>query len=130
MHFMKKSIILFLATIAFVSCTKKGAAPEENIAFELSSGSAIVNASNSFSFQITLKSKVPDSGVKIEVSAVEELAGTAVTPQPPSLTSTSATISSGVQNLPRQKWVVTSVKVSSVATPSNTATKTFRIVYK
>lgn len=127
---MKSYIILFLTTIAFLSCTKKGATPEENIAFDLNSGAAVVNASNAYTFQINLKSKVPDSGVKIDVSAVEELAGTAVTPQPPSITSTSATISAAVQNLPRQKWVVASVRVSSIGTPTNAATQTFRIVYK
>jgi hypothetical protein len=36
----------------------------------------------------------------------------------------------GISALPRQLWCIVTVKVTSVSTASNSATQTFRIVYK
>lgn len=129
---MKRISIYLLALLCMVACSKKTSTPEpeENIAFDLNTSAAVIHSSSSYSFQVTLKSKMPAGGIKVEVSAVQELAGTTVSPQPSAITSTSSATTAAVHNLPQQKWVVATVRVSSVSTTTNTATQTFRVVYK
>lgn len=129
---MKQLLIYSLLILTLGACSKKasGPEPEENIAFDLNTSSAVIHSSSSYSFQVTLRSKLPAAGIKIEVSAVQEVAGTTVSSQPAVITSTTTVTTAVVQNLPQQKWVVATVRVSSAATATNTATQTFRVVYK
>jgi hypothetical protein len=135
---MKKSIIaiVLIQLIILIGCSKGDGGSttpptEPNITFDVDASSANINPGSTFNFNVKLTSAMPSSqGIKIDISASEEVTGNSVSPQNPTTTSTSATTPVSVINLPQQKWVVTTVKVSSVATPTNNATKTFRVVYK
>ena len=129
---MKKYLIYILLISAIISCGKKPPAPEveENIVFEQNAGQAAISTGSSYDFKVTMKSKLPKAGIRIEISAVEEAGGAAVTPQPAPITTTTLSADCSVQNLPRQKWVITTVKITSASTSSNTSTQTFRVVYK
>lgn len=127
---------LLLITIV-VACSKGGGgnpAPtpaETPIVFDVDAAAANTALGSTFGFNVRLISAMPSSqGIRIEVSANEEGTGTAISPQNPTITSTSSTVAASVISLPIQKWVITTVKVSSVATASNSATKTFRVVQK
>lgn len=133
---MKKYLILICFFVGIVSCGKKSTPTpiptptEENIAFDLNTGATVNHTASNFDFQVTLRSKMPTKGIKIEVTASEEATGTAVTPQPSAINSSTSVTSASVQNLPRQKWVVTTVKVTSLSTGTNSATQTFKVIYK
>jgi uncharacterized protein YcfL len=129
---MKQLLLYGLLALLLTACSKKNSKPEpeQNIVFDINTSSAVIHSNSSYSFQVTLKSKMPVSGIKVEVSAVQEVAGTAVSPQPAAITSTTSATTASVQNLPQQKWVVATVRVSSATTATNTATQTFRVIYK
>jgi hypothetical protein len=129
---MKQLLLYGLLALLLTACSKKNSKPEpeQNIVFDINTSSAVIHSNSSYSFQVTLKSKMPVSGIKVEVSAVQEVAGTAVSPQPAAITSTTSVTTASVQNLPQQKWVVANVRVSSATTATNTAMQTFRVIYK
>ncbi|MEO0065466.1 MAG: hypothetical protein RI983_792 [Bacteroidota bacterium] len=128
---MKRYWLLFLPFLMAISCSKKTAPEvEENISFQLNTGAVITSAGSNQEFKVTLSSKMPKSGIKIDITAAEEATGIPVIPQSSAISSSSIVTDCLVQNLPRQKWVVTTVKVSSANTPSNNVTQTFKIVYK
>lgn len=123
--------------MALASCGKKTTptppAPtptEENISFDLNTGATVTQAAANYDFQVTLRSKMPTKGIKIEVTASEEVGGAAVTPQPAAINSTTSVTTASVQNLPRQKWVIVTVRVTSLNTATNTAVQTFKIIFK
>ena len=115
-----------------LGCGKKTPVPdiEENIEFDLNATQAVISISSSYDFKVTIKSKLPKGGIRIEVSATEESGGALVSPQLAPFTSTNPIIDCTVQNLPRQKWVIVNVKITSITTSTNTSTQTFRVVYK
>ena len=129
---MKTYLTYILLIGICLSCGKKPPAPEveENIVFELNAGQAAISTSSSYTFNVAMKSKLPKAGVRIELSAAEEFGGAAVTPQNAPINALTASTNVTVQNLPRQKWVIATVKVTSISTATNTSTQTFRVVYK
>lgn len=129
---MKATLTYTLFICILLGCGKKPPAPEveENVVFELNASQAAISTNSNYDFKLTMRSKLPKAGIRIELSATEEAGGAAVTPQPAPVTTTAATADLSVQNLPRQKWVIATVKVTSVSTSTNTSTQTFRVVYK
>jgi hypothetical protein len=121
---MKTYLTYILLIGICLSCGKKPPAPEveENIVFELNAAQAAISTSSSYTFTVAMKSKLP--------KAAEEAGGAAVTPQNAPINALTASTDVTVQNLPRQKWVVVTVKVISISTATNTSTQTFRVVYK
>ncbi len=140
---MNKTLLYIFFIVFLFSCSKKvdnapatpptptPVTPEQSIAFDIDAAAANTALGSSFSFNVRLTSTMPTAqGIRIEVSAIEEGTGTAVSPQNVPIISTSTTVAASVISLPVQKWVITTVKVSSVATATNTASKTFRVVSK
>ena len=129
---MKYSLFYLVMVCLVMACGKKPPAPEveENVVFELNAAQAAISTSSSYDFKVTMRSKLPKAGIRIEISAAEEAGGAAVTPQPAPITATALSTDCSVQNLPRQKWVIATVKITSVSTSTNTSTQTFRVVYK
>ncbi len=128
---MKYLYVILLLIITSIACSKGGGEPPEpNIVFDLDAA-AINNAlGSSFGFNVTLTSAIPStSGIRIEVTAAEEGSGSSIT-QNAAIVSTIAKTSATVIGLPIQKFVIVTVKVTSVKTSTNTSTKTFRVVYK
>lgn len=134
---MKKILGFILLITIGIACSKGGGstpAPppaEASVAFDIDAAATNTAVGSIFDFNVRLTSTMPSSqGIKIEVTAIEEGTGTAISPQNPTIVSNSSTVAASVISLPIQKWVITTVKVSSVATASNNATKAFRIVRK
>lgn len=125
-----RNCLLLLSLLVINGCSKSKIEVEENIIFELSAGSAIIHTSNAYDVKLTMKSKLPSTGVRVETSATEETSGTPITPQAAAYTLTTASTSLTVQNLPRQKWVIVQVKASSIKTPTNSSSQSFRIIFK
>ena len=130
------SLILFSALMVNGSCKKKTPTPnpptpppaEQNIVFTHNAGNNVFNPGATLNFAVTLTSAMPASGIKVEISTVQEANGAAVSSS--SSSGSTAVVNVSVTGLIQQVWCVTTIKVSSVATPTNSATQTFRVVYK
>ena len=136
MKFLQRIAILFFAAYMLnSSCgNKSNPAPppppsEQPIAFTHNAGSNTQNPGSSLSFTVTLTSTIPSGGIKVEVSTKEEATNNTVGSNS-SVNSSSATVNQNITGLPRQVWCITTIKVSSVSTPSNSNTQIFRVVYK
>jgi len=131
-------ICLIISSFLLSSCKKNDNAgstvvspTEPSIIFEIDASAANLSPSSIFDFNVKLTSSMPTAqGIKIDITAVEEVSGLSVSPQNPTTTSKNPNIALSVINLPRQKWVAVTVKVASVATMTNNASKTFSVVYK
>jgi ABC-type glycerol-3-phosphate transport system substrate-binding protein len=129
--FFVRRIIFFAVVIFYTGCGNKGSSgppADQQIVFTHNAGNATQNPGATLAFTVTLTSAMPASGIKMDVSTITEVGGTAVSNS--SASGSSASVNMSVTSLPRQVWCVTTVKVSSVGTPSNTATQIFRVVYK
>lgn len=126
---MKIKLFMILVCIGFLSCEKNETEVEENVVFETNATSTIIHSGSSFDLKVTIKSKLPSSGLILEVNAADEVSGATIF-QSGALNVSTTTLNSMIQNLPRQKWVVVRVKVKSTKTTTNVVEQTFRIIYK
>lgn len=134
---MKKAFIFLpLVVVLFMSCKKSDTAEtpvvvvEPQIAFNLDAVNNSIALSSSFAVTATLTSTLPSSqGVKIEVTVLDETSSSPIT-QSAAVTSTTSANALQLISLPQQHLCNATVKVSSVKTPSNTASKSFTVVYK
>ena len=138
-----KKIIAFLPiiVISFISCSKSsddgGSTPtppstpsETPITFTINASNNTVSLTNGYAVTATLTSIMPSSkGITIETTLVNQ-SNSANIAQSAAVTSTAAVNNLQFINLPQQQWCTATVKVSSVATPSNSATQSFTVVYK
>ena len=68
-------------------------------------------------------------GITIETTVVDQT-NSANIAQSAAITSTAAVNNLQLVNLPQQHWCTATIKVSSVATPSNSDSQSFTVVYK
>jgi hypothetical protein len=68
-------------------------------------------------------------GITIETTLVNQTTSSNIA-QSAAITSTSAVNNLQLINLPQQHFCTATIKVSSVATPSNSASQSFTVVYK
>jgi hypothetical protein len=129
-------IALFFTMIATISCTKPnptdptGPAKETPIVFITDANASNTSLANTFPVIVTLTSTMPSSsGINIAATVIDQT-NNATIPQNQGINSTTAINNIQLINLPRQHWCTVTVKVTSIATPSNSATKTFNVVYK
>ena len=132
---MKKIFIyLPLIVVLMLSCKKSDtpAAPvvEPPIAFSLDAGDNSIALSSTFAVKATLTSALPSAqGVKIEITVLDQTSSSSIT-QSAAVTSTTLINSLQLSSLPQQHLCNATVKVSSIATPTNTASKSFTVIYK
>jgi len=129
---MKRLIsILFVASFILLSgCIKTAINDSDPIVFTTDAAANNISVASSFPFKVTVSSRIGYSGLSVAVTAVEEVSGLSVLPQPPSFKTNISDNSTSVINLPQQKWVVTTIKVTDLYNANNTASKTFRVIYK
>lgn len=129
--------LLFLAAvISFSSCGKGGGGgtptptpTEENLNVKLNTNNPAIALSSSHTFTVEVLSKMPSSGVKIDITAKKESDNTVV--YSTSLTSSTAVNSVTISGLPMgQAYCLTNVTVTSVSKPANTWNGSFRVVWK
>ncbi len=141
---MKKIVLLIPIVIgSIISCSKSsdggGSTPtptptptpaETPVAFTINAANNSVSLTNGFAVTATLTSIMPSSkGITIETTLVDQT-NSANIAQSASITTTSAVNNLQLANLPQQHWCMATIKVSSVATPSNSASQSFTVVYK
>ena len=130
---MKKIIILLpIIIVSIISCSKSDDESnpiETPVAFTISATNNSVSLTNEFAVTATLTSIMPSSGIIIETTLLDQRT-TANIAQSAAVTGTVATNNLQLINLPRQHWCTATIKVSSVATPTNNATQSFTVVYK
>ena len=126
-------LTIFVALISNAACKKSkpsGPAAEANIAFTIDANAANTSLSSSFPVTVTLTSAMPSaSGINIAATVIDQT-NNATIAQNAGINSTTAINNIQLINLPRQHWCTVTIKVTSVATPTNTATKNFNVVYK
>ena len=138
---MKKNTVLTLlllwSMVMGISCGKDNGGddttppPPEEEALKISTNASSLNitAGAQFDFTVTVGSKMPAKGVKIEYTVRGE-SDNVLYPQGPAIETTSASTAISLGGLPRQKFCVTTVTVTSLSKSSNTANTSFRVVYK
>lgn len=139
-----KKIIAFLPILigSFISCSKSSdaggsstptppTAPVETpIAFTINATNNSVSLTTGFAVTATLSSTMPSTkGISIETTLLDQNTSATIA-QNAAVTSTAAANNLQLINLPQQHWCTATIKVSSVATPSNNASQTFTVVYK
>jgi len=137
---MKKMIFLLPIVIgSIISCSKSSGSggtsnpstpAETPVAFTINSSNNSVSLTNGYAVTATLTSIMPSSkGITIETTLVNQSTSANIA-QSAAITSTSAANNLQLVNLPQQQWCTATIKVSSVATPSNSASQSFTVVYK
>lgn len=132
---MKTILYLSISAILLSTAACKKAKPtvpagEPQIIFTTNANTTNTSLTNSFPVTVTLTSAMPSaSGINIESTVIDQT-NNATIPQNASVNSNTGINSIQLINLPRQHWCTVTVKVTSVATPSNFATTTFNVAYK
>lgn len=144
---LKKSLVtLFISALILTSCGKKsgGTTPtpppppppppvevEENIAFSLDPdpGTTTVTAlSGTYSFKVTLNSKMPSTGISIDITSKKDSDGSLIDSKNVKSTVAANDISTGT--FASGVLYNITVAVTSQKTATNTASKTFKIARK
>ncbi|MBU3714719.1 MAG: hypothetical protein FGM46_07195 [Ferruginibacter sp.] len=128
-----KPTILFSALfliIAGVSCKKSptGPAKEANIVF--TTDAIPPYPSSTIPVTVTLTSTMPPGGINIAATVIDKTNSAPILPQNVGVNSKTAINNILLINLPQQRWCTVTLTVTSVSTPSNSASKTFDVVYK
>lgn len=129
--------IFAICLVAFTACSKGDGGgtttppppTEENLRISTNASSLNVLPGAEFDFNVVVESKMPADGVKIEYTVRGE-ADNVSYPQGPAIETKSASTAIRISGLPRQKFCVTTITVTSKSKPSNTAGTNFRVVYK
>lgn len=141
----RSGITILMFAIILASCGKKGGSTptppsppppppvevEENIAFSLDPdpGSTTATAlSGTYSFKVTLSSKMPSSGISIDITTKQDNNGNTIDSKNVKSTVAANDISTGT--LTSGVLYNVSVVVTSQKTSTNTSTKTFKVARK
>ena len=129
---MSRNLLIVIIGFFVMSfgCSKGASNESDAIVFTTNAGTSNVSVASNFAFTLKIGSRISVSGLSVQVSAVEEVTGSSVSPQPPTFTTTVADNSTSVINLPQQKWVVATIKITDTKNTKNTVSKIFRVIYK
>lgn len=137
-YLYKISILCIGFTILLTACSKNpDPAPvvppvvEETIAFTLNpdpGASVFIALGASQDFAVTVTSKLPTGGVKVNLKLVKDSDGTTVFSQ--SLTSTVGNFTASYTSMVSGVVYTASITVTSATTATNTTTKTFKMTRK
>ncbi len=117
------------ASLLFAGPACKKEVQEEAIKFYTDAPADTKSIGSNYIVWITVESAMPLDGVEIEYTLTGESDNSSI-PQGPVIWTTSKSTSIILMNLPRQKYCVCNITVRSKSKSSNSATKSFRIVYK
>jgi hypothetical protein len=128
-----KPTILFSALfliMAGTACKKSstGPAKEANIVFI--TDATLAYPSSTIPITVTLTSAMPPGGINIAATVIDKTDNSRPIYQNPTLNSKIAINNIQLINLPQQHMCSVTLTVTSISTPSNTASKTFDVVYK
>lgn len=135
---MKNIILLLFILVLLNSCSKSGGSSgggtqpvqEPAVAFSIDASNASVSPGSTFQVTVTLTSVLPSGkGINIVASVTDQTNNNAIA-QNTAIISTSTKNTITLINLPEQHWCNATIKVSSVATPSNASSQSFTVVFK
>ncbi len=126
-------ILLFLSIIGFSACGKGGGGTttpaEENLNVKLNTDNPAKALSSNHTFTVEVLSKMPPSGVKVNVNVKREDNSSVV--YSVDYTATTAVSSVTISGLPPgQVYCLATVTVTSVTSSTNTWSGNFRVVWK
>lgn len=134
--YMKKLLIVFTLITILNACGKSDGGnttttvQEPNIAFNINATDNSIAVGTSFPVTVTLTSTMPSSsGIKIEATVIDQTNNQTVA-QNAALTSTAAVNTFTLINLPKSRWCTATIKVTSVKTTTNSASKSFTVANK
>ena len=127
--FSLPAIIIILLLFSTTNCKKDPIVPEENLRISTDAPIVIENPGPDFNFNLRVESAMPNAGVKIVYTVKGEIDNQAY-PQGPAIETTGNATPITIRNLPRQKFCICTITVSSKNAITNTATTSFRIIYK
>ena len=124
-------VLIAIASIGFVfmACKKKPNETDPPISFDTDVDVVNISFTDRFNYAVRLTSPMPLFGIKVGATAKEEVSGQIVEQEFP-LYSNNVQTSLYVKNLPRQKWVIVTIKACSFRDSLNCSTKSFKVVYK
>jgi hypothetical protein len=127
---LKFPLLLISVSVFLFSCEKKSPKEvEESIKYETDALETNISNADKFIFTAKLLSAMPSNGIKLTVTAKEEVSGSNLGQDEPIVSKGSQT-ALNVKGLPKQKWVVATIKVCSAKDSTNCVSKSFRVVFK
>lgn len=128
---MRKNIFSMLIVMIMIlfaaSCDHRP--PEETLRISVDAPVLTTTPGPDFNFHLKVESAMPEGGVKIEYNVKGENDNQSY-PQGPAIHTVNSISQIFVSNLPRQKFCICTVKVTSNKRNTNIATTSFRIMYK
>lgn len=132
-----KRLIVFAAIIGLLnSCGGKSSSSptsptqETQVAFTMDASGTIQTPGTSYTVNTTLTSSMPSTkGISIVATVTDQTNNNTIS-QNAAITSTSTTNAVTIINLPSQHLCTVTIKISSVATPSNNASLSFNLANK
>ena len=122
-------LMIGFSMLAF-GCSKSVTNESDPIVFTIDAAASNITVASNFGVGIKIASRISSNGLKVELTGVEEISSVAVLPQAPAFITTTVDNSTSIINLPQQKWVVATVKITDVNNAKNSASKSFRVIYK
>jgi len=123
------SLIFMIVMSLFMTTGCKRDKPEDPLRISTNASLLTIALAPDFSFNLKVESAMPEGGVRIDYKVTGEL-DNQVYPQGPAITTSNNTMPVNLTNLPRQKFCICTITVTSNSRSSNVATTNFRIVYK
>jgi len=121
--------ILILMAVAGCKPEPPLSQPEEDLKTSIDVPSYTTTPAANLSFNVKLESAMPPAGLRIEYNVKSEIDNQSYT-QGPGINSMSTVVPVTISNLPRQKICICTIIITSNTKPTNTATQSFRVVYK
>jgi len=127
---LKFPLLLMTVGVVMFSCTKGPAKEvEEPIKYETDALDVNISNADKFIFIAKLLSTMPSNGIKLSITAKEEVSGSDIGQDAP-FVSKGPQSALNVKGLPKQKWVIATIRVCSAKDTTNCVSKSFRVVYK
>jgi|GEM_PF-2090984 len=123
------SLLLIVVSLACKKDNNAMQEPEQDLVISTNMAALNTTPGSDFTFNLNVESLMPVSGVRI-VSEVKAEADNQIYPQGTGIETTNKVATVNIRNLPRQKICVCTVSVTSKSKSTNTATTSFRVVYK
>ena len=127
MNFFTSMTVMIMILLFAASCKQER--PEETLRISTDAALLTTTPGPDFGFNLKVESAMPSGGVRIDRTVKGENDNQNY-PQGPAINTANNISQIYVSNLPRQKFCICTVTVTSNNRSANTATTSFRIVYK